>query len=284
MAEAAEIAREAALAAPTAGRALAAANTALEWPEAPHLVLWHAQTVLREHRGDGHVAALLTAGLDPVETLVLFAADQGLDAAWLRIRRGLVGARSGARRRRGWPSADCSIATGLTAAGRGVRDEVEGRTDALAECPWAAVGTERADRLVGLVAPLVDAIVAGEGFLPGQPDGSASAVSCRATVPDPRSRRRLLGANPPLIRRVVGGRSVGARGSGACQDERRVPTRSRPAAAAAALSSAIAGAVDLAAVKARSEAAARQGRARRPRPAGAARSSSTSPSRPSRPT
>ncbi len=112
MAEAAEIAREAALAAPTAGRALAAANTALEWPEAPHLVLWHAQTVLREHRGDGHVAALLTAGLDPVETLVLFAAGEGLDADVAAGQEGLVGAGVGrgggavgrarvARRRRG---------------------------------------------------------------------------------------------------------------------------------------------------------------------------------------
>ena len=69
VAEAAELAREAALAAPTAGRALGAANAALPWPEPPHLVLWHAQTVLREQRGDGHVAALLTAELDPVESL-----------------------------------------------------------------------------------------------------------------------------------------------------------------------------------------------------------------------
>ena len=88
VAEAAEIARAAALAAPTAGRALAAANAALSWPDPPHLVLWQAQTVLREHRGDGHVAALLTAGLDPVEALVLFAADQDLDGDWLRTRRG----------------------------------------------------------------------------------------------------------------------------------------------------------------------------------------------------
>ena len=88
VAEAAALAREAALAAPTAGRPLGAANAALPWPEPPHLVLWHAQTVLRELRGDGHVAALLTAGLDPVESLVLFAADIAMDPDWMRTRRG----------------------------------------------------------------------------------------------------------------------------------------------------------------------------------------------------
>jgi hypothetical protein len=74
LAEAAELAREAALAAGTAGRQLAAANADLPWPGEPHLVLWHAISVLREHRGDGHIAALLTAGLDPCEALVSFAA------------------------------------------------------------------------------------------------------------------------------------------------------------------------------------------------------------------
>jgi hypothetical protein len=74
LAEAAELAREAALATDTAGRPLAAANADLPWPSEPHLVLWHAINVLREHRGDGHIAALLAADLDPCETLVSFAA------------------------------------------------------------------------------------------------------------------------------------------------------------------------------------------------------------------
>ena len=177
VAEAAEIARAAALAAPTAGRALAAANAALEWPDPPHLVLWQAQTVLREHRGDGHVAALLTAGLDPVEALVLFAADRGLDGDWLRVRRG-------------WAEPDWADGTArlaerglldaagqLTADGHAVREAVERRTDALADVPWAAVGDDRAARLVELVAPLVAAIVAGEGFLPVNPMGLRPLVA-----------------------------------------------------------------------------------------------------------
>src|SRR5437868_5103435 len=55
LAEAAGLAREAALAAGTAGRTLAAANADLPWPGEPHLTLWHAIGVLREHRGDGHI-------------------------------------------------------------------------------------------------------------------------------------------------------------------------------------------------------------------------------------
>ncbi|WP_214369661.1 SCO6745 family protein [Pseudonocardia sp. H11422] len=165
VAEAAELAREAALAAPTAGRALAAANAALDWPEAPHLVLWHAQTILREHRGDGHVAALLTAGLDPVETLVVFAAGTGLDAQWLRERRGWS--------EQEWVDAAARLverglldpAGSLTPAGEDLRREVEAHTDVLADAPWTVLGEARAERLTELAAPVVSAILAGDGLL-----------------------------------------------------------------------------------------------------------------------
>lgn len=169
VAEAAALARDAALAAPTAGRPLGAANAALLWPEAPHLVLWHAQTILREQRGDGHVAALLTAGLDPVESLVLFGTERGMDMTWLRTRRG-------------WSETDWAAGTlrladrgllerdgTLTGSGRAMRAQVEERTDALADPSWAALGDDRATRLVELVAPLVRTIVEGDSFLRDNP-------------------------------------------------------------------------------------------------------------------
>jgi hypothetical protein len=184
MAEAAEIARSAALAAPTAGRPLAAANAALDWPDPPHLQLWQAQTVLREHRGDGHVAALLTAGFDPVETLVLFAADQDLDGDWLRARRGWSEAEWAQARERLADRGLIEPAGPLTPAGRAAREGVERCTDELADRPWAEVGEERADRLVELVAPLVAAIVAGEGFLPVNPMGLRPLVPARAASAD----------------------------------------------------------------------------------------------------
>lgn len=175
-AEATSIARAAALAAPTAGRALAAADAALPWPDAPHLVLRHAQTVLREHRGDDHVAALLTAGVDPVETLVLFAADRAIDGAWLRKRRGWSDEE--------WAPAVQRLAGRgllrvtaeepvLSPAGVALRDEVEVRTVTLTDVPWTAVGDAGAERPVELVSPLVAAIVADQagGLLPTNPMG-----------------------------------------------------------------------------------------------------------------
>jgi hypothetical protein len=175
--EAAAIARDAAIAAPTSGRALGAANAALPWPDAPHLVLWHAQTVLREQRGDGHVAALLTAAIDPPEALVLFSADRQVDPASVR-------------RLRGWSEDEWSAAVTrltdrglleqagesgdaakLTAAGHALRTDVEATTDALAAAPWDAVGPAAAERLVELAAPLVSAILAHDNFTATIPMG-----------------------------------------------------------------------------------------------------------------
>ena len=134
-------------------------------------MLWQAQTVLREQRGDGHVAALLTAGLDPVESLVLFAADNAMDGAWMRNRRGWT--------EEEWAAAvdrlvERGLAAGrdraLTEAGRALRAEVEAHTDALADAAWA--GRRAApSRLTELVAPLVAAIIAGDGFLRANPMG-----------------------------------------------------------------------------------------------------------------
>jgi hypothetical protein len=168
--EAAALAREAAAAAPTAGRALGAANAALPWPDAPHLVLWQAQTVLRELRGDGHVAALLTAGLDPVESGVLHAADIGMDQGWMRTRRGWTEQEwsDGMRRlvARGLVTAEGAA----TPEGRARRVEVERRTDALADDAWTALG-DRADRLVELTTPLVRSITRSDSFLRDNPMG-----------------------------------------------------------------------------------------------------------------
>ncbi|MCW0215148.1 MAG: hypothetical protein OJJ54_17465 [Pseudonocardia sp.] len=173
MAEAAELARTAALSVSTAGRALAAAVAAQPWPQPPHLVLWHAQTLLREHRGDGHVAALVTAGLDPVETLVVFAAAREMDPHYLRERRGWSPGE--------WAAAIDGLAarglvsgaagTELTEAGRALHDEVEARTDAVADTAWTSLGDERAERLVRLAEPWVRAVLASEDFLPTNPMG-----------------------------------------------------------------------------------------------------------------
>ncbi|MFJ5709529.1 hypothetical protein [Streptomyces sp. NPDC093105] len=164
--EAAGLARRAAEAAGTAGRPLAAAHAELDRADAPHLVLWQAATLLREHRGDGHVAALLAAGLDPVEALVSFAAvgaapesvfaSRGWsEAEWAAARERLAG--------RGLVDAEGAA----TPAGRELRAEVERRTDELAAAPWAALGPDATARLAELLGgPWLAAI--GSGLLPSE--------------------------------------------------------------------------------------------------------------------
>lgn len=166
LAEAAALARQAAEAANTEGRPLAAANAELPWPEAPHLQLWHAATILREHRGDGHLAALLSAGLDPVESLVSFAAIGAASVERFESRGWSADDWAAARERltaRGLVDADGTA----TDAGRALRDEVELRTDRLAAGPWQALGRDGTDRLVALLGDYWVAVLSS-GLLPSE--------------------------------------------------------------------------------------------------------------------
>ncbi|WP_433247622.1 SCO6745 family protein [Streptosporangium sp. CA-135522] len=162
--EAAELAVRAAESVTVAHRPLAAANLDLPWPEEPHLALWQAYVVLREHRGDGHLAALATADLDACEALVSFAA----------VGAAPVGNFAG----RGWTAEEWAAAhdrlatRGLldadgaaTPAGRALRDRVERTTDELAAGPWRALGAEAAERLALLNRPLLGAVFES-GMLP----------------------------------------------------------------------------------------------------------------------
>ncbi|MBB5955347.1 hypothetical protein FHS29_001928 [Saccharothrix tamanrassetensis] len=152
VAEAAGLAVRAAAAIPLPGRVLGAANAALPLPEEPHLALWQACTTLREHRGDGHVAALVAAGLSPCETLVLYGADKGLDAGYLRVARGWGEDE--------WREAEESLTSrglyddGLTPAGRELRVDVERRTDEAAARPWEVVGPAGTARFLELMTPI----------------------------------------------------------------------------------------------------------------------------------
>jgi hypothetical protein len=155
LAEAAVLLRSAAEQAQTAGRPLAAANAALPWTAEPHLVLWQAATRLRESRGDGHVAALVSADLDPCETLVIFGADHGLDPEYLGTAA------------RGWSQGEWQAARdrlterglvdpggAITEEGRALRRWVEERTDASAAVPWQAIGAEATTRAAELLTPI----------------------------------------------------------------------------------------------------------------------------------
>ena len=117
------------------------ATPSLPWPDDPALALWHAITLLREFRGDGHIACLVEAGLDGIDALVFHAASgevpraalqgsrQWDDAAWDGVGRE-------PRRARASSTADGAF----TEAGAALRQQIEDRTDALALPPWEALG------------------------------------------------------------------------------------------------------------------------------------------------
>jgi hypothetical protein len=144
------------------GRVLAAANVALAAPdgESPGLArLWQAATVLREHRGDGHFAALAAADIDGCEAVVLRCCMDlrredlqpvrgWTDEAWDNALARLAG--------RGWVGADGQ----LTNAGQAAHDAVEDATDWAAARPWARLAPQTTADIAGALTPLAQACAA----------------------------------------------------------------------------------------------------------------------------
>ncbi|MFF8293182.1 hypothetical protein ACF068_28720 [Streptomyces sp. NPDC016309] len=140
-----------------AGRPLAAVNAALRRPDDPLALLWHAATVLREHRGDGHVAALVAADLDGCEALVLRAGTD-LPRAELQPYRGWTDGEWEAAAARLAGRGLLDAATGrATAAGRRAHASVEAATDRAAARPWHALPPHEATGLLAALTPLSEA-------------------------------------------------------------------------------------------------------------------------------
>jgi hypothetical protein len=143
------------------GRVLAAANAALPvmGDGEPLARLWQAATVLREHRGDGHFAALVAAGVDGCEALVL-RSGHDLKRDQLQPMRGWTDeqwdAAAGRLATRGWLGQDGRITT----AGVAARQAVEDATDLAAARPWARLGAEATEELAVLLAPIAAACAA----------------------------------------------------------------------------------------------------------------------------
>jgi len=166
--EAAGLARRAAAACPPEGRPLAAAHLDLEWPTAPHLVLWHALTILREHRGDGHVALLLEAELDGLEALVSYTATgRGFLPPFAMASRGWSQEQWDAAQRHLVERGLLDVDGTLTADGAELRTRLEHDTNRLGAAPWTRLGDESATRLGELGATLVGSLLAADCF----PDG-----------------------------------------------------------------------------------------------------------------
>ncbi|MFI0720663.1 hypothetical protein [Streptomyces sp. NPDC021224] len=165
-AEAAELARRAAEGCERAGRPLGAAEADRPAATQPHLVLWQAATVLREYRGDGHIALLTRAGLDGLEALVSHTASgRGFTPVFARATRGWSeqewAAAEDRLRDKGLLDAD----GGPTEAGTALRADLERETDRLAAAPYDRLGADGVARLTDLAGGLA-ATALGNGAFP----------------------------------------------------------------------------------------------------------------------
>jgi hypothetical protein len=161
-ARAADLLTAAATSAPLEGRPMYAALRALPIPDDVATRMFHAGALLREHRGDGHIVALVAEGIGRTEAHVLYALGTGLqphrfgrvhhlprpqlDAVVDGLReRGVVGDD-------GW----------LTDHGRALRQRVEDCTDELAAAPYAALSEAELDELVAALEPLAAPLLADQ--------------------------------------------------------------------------------------------------------------------------
>jgi hypothetical protein len=184
VAVAADLAGRAAAAAPLEGRALFAANRALPVPDEPLARLWHAATLLREHRGDGHVAALTVAGVGGRESHVLHAIASGTPPGVYAASRHLDDAEWGSiaadLRRRGL----LDEGGVLTDAGRALERGIEERTDELAWPAYAVLSDAELDALARALRPLTRAVVEAREIPVLSPIGlDLRAVLARTAAP-----------------------------------------------------------------------------------------------------
>jgi hypothetical protein len=160
-AKAAELLAPLALRADRTGRPLFAANAVLPLGTDPVAAVWQLATSLREHRGDGHVAALVAAGISGLEAHLLQVAAGRIPAEAILMARGWSErdwSDAAARLRdRGLLTGDAPVA--LTDLGAACRQEIEAATD---NSSWvgalASLGEAGVDQVVELLAPAVRAL------------------------------------------------------------------------------------------------------------------------------
>jgi hypothetical protein len=152
-ARAAELLMRAATGAPYEGRPMYAALRAIPIPEEVVARMFHAASLLREHRGDGHIVALMSEGVGGLEAHVLYALDIGMPAEKFgrihHLPQGQITAVIDGMRDRnliggeGW----------LTDTGRAVKQRVEGLTDDLAAKPYEILEPDELDELMTALGP-----------------------------------------------------------------------------------------------------------------------------------
>ncbi|MYW14892.1 MarR family transcriptional regulator, partial [Streptomyces sp. SID2955] len=147
--------------APTEGRVMYAGMRTLPVPSDPVARLWHSATMLREHRGDGHVAALVGARVGGTEAHVLDALAKGIHppesfGRLHHLPKERLAAVMDGLRERGLVDAD----GGFTEAGRETKQRIEALTDELAAPPYDALTPAELDELVTELEPVTAKLVA----------------------------------------------------------------------------------------------------------------------------
>ena len=161
-ARAAELLLKAATSAPFEGRPMYAALRALPIPDDVVARCFHAASLLREHRGDGHIAALMTEGVGGLEAHVLLALDMGMPAERFGRIHHLPAAQLAAvidgMHDRGLIGDD----GGLIELGRAVKQRVEALTDELAVEPYERLKPDELAELVAALEPLATLLLAAQ--------------------------------------------------------------------------------------------------------------------------
>jgi hypothetical protein len=149
------------------GRPLYAGHADVPWPDEPVLQVWHGVTLLREHRGDGHVLSLLQHGLTGLEALVTHTLTG----------RGFT--QAAAQATRGWSDEEWAAAVAgltdrglvaegaLTEDGVALRAAVEQQTDELSAAPFVHLGAERTERVADLGGRLAQRLVENGAYPAG---------------------------------------------------------------------------------------------------------------------
>ena len=164
---AADLAAKAVRNAPLEGRPLFAANRALDWPQAPLAKLWHAVTLLREQRGDAHVAVLVALDVSGRQSNVLHALAGKVPKAF--IMRGRDYDDDQWRRYEEQLQQRALVDGGgeLTDAGRDLKRRIEDTTDRLALSALDALDDDDVESLFQALTPITRKVVAG-GDVPAQ--------------------------------------------------------------------------------------------------------------------
>ena len=161
-ARAAELLIKAAISAPFEGRPMYAALRAIPVPDDVVARFFHAGSLLREHRGDGHIAALMIEGVGGLEAHVLFALDMGMRAEKFGRIHHLPAAQLAAvidgMRDRGLIGDD----GWLSEPGRAVKQRVEALTDDLAARPYQSLEPDELDELMATLEPLATLLLAAQ--------------------------------------------------------------------------------------------------------------------------